>query len=191
MVAKFTTSVCISNLYAVFSIIADNPLDCSSCKLADFQKWLKSSIQLDLHSKQAAKCRTPTKFSNAVINDIADFECTAAGDLVIDPTTDYPAVATDLETRVSAADQDKEAFNRVAGMADMSQNTTLVLRSETFNDVKHIAKFSLLPSGELKSFSCHQIKAYCRGQQVFNQACSLTIFLFSCHKLMPVLEESE
>jgi len=51
-----------------------NPLECS-CQMRSFQAWVQETIQLSLSSKRSIRCSTPTKLSNAILNNLDELSC--------------------------------------------------------------------------------------------------------------------
>ena len=125
------------NFYCFFFL--GNPLDCT-CKLSDFQKWVKESAQLDRHSRQEAKCATPPRIANAVISDLPELQC----------------------------NHDHSDAKTMQDFAELKQNTSLIPLDESLNDVDHILKMSWKPSQDLPFYSCHNLQVMCvssSGQQ--------------------------
>merc|ERR1719266_177191 len=50
-----------------------NPLECS-CQMRSFQAWVQF-IQLSPSSKRSIRCSTPTKYANAILNNLDELSC--------------------------------------------------------------------------------------------------------------------
>lgn len=55
-------------------LLDSNPLECS-CQLKQFQAWIQDSVHLSLSSKRSVRCSTPTKYANAILNNLDQLTC--------------------------------------------------------------------------------------------------------------------
>ena len=51
-----------------------NPLECS-CQMRSFQAWVQETIHLSPSSKRSIRCSTPTKYANAILNNLDELSC--------------------------------------------------------------------------------------------------------------------
>ena len=51
-----------------------NALECG-CSMRPFQGWLQETVNLSPESKKSIKCSTPTKYANAILNNLNELSC--------------------------------------------------------------------------------------------------------------------
>ena len=66
-----------------------NSLECT-CQLKAFQLWLQSLSHLSLNSKRSIKCSLPSKYENAVLNNLEPLTCISEGAKAISRNTEVP-----------------------------------------------------------------------------------------------------